>query len=260
MPFFHLSELTRTARLVLAAAVLAAVAVPQAQAAAVSGQGTWQTTLQGRDLDGNAATVEAYYDTALNITWLADANYAKTSMYDTDGYMHWEAAKTWANDLVVGAYSDWRLPNMVDTGTPGCNVITYSGGTDCGFNVQTKDASTGTVYSEMAHMYYVTLGNKGFASPGTGVYPQEGWGLSNTGPFSNVQPYLYWSDLAPERGYAWIFSAETGYQVLSETYPGYLAWAVRPGDVAAAVVPEPSTYALMGLGLAAVLVVRKRQS
>jgi hypothetical protein len=29
--------------------------------------------LVGRDLDGDAATFEAYYDTALNIAWLADA-------------------------------------------------------------------------------------------------------------------------------------------------------------------------------------------
>jgi hypothetical protein len=47
-------------------------------AASISGQGTWESTLQGRDLDGNLTTFEAYYDTALNITWLADANYAGT--------------------------------------------------------------------------------------------------------------------------------------------------------------------------------------
>lgn len=39
-------------------------AAPAAHAA-----GTWETRLQGRDLDGNAATFEACYDTALNITW-----------------------------------------------------------------------------------------------------------------------------------------------------------------------------------------------
>lgn len=34
----------------------------------IEGQGTWKTTLQARDLDGNPATIEAYYDTALDIT------------------------------------------------------------------------------------------------------------------------------------------------------------------------------------------------
>lgn len=80
---------------------------------------------------------------------------------------------------------------MVDTGTLGCDYL-LAGGTDCGYNVQTKDALTGTVYSEMAHLYYVTLGNKGFTTPGTGTPLQSGWGLSNTGPFGNVQRYPYW--------------------------------------------------------------------
>lgn len=70
MPSF-LPELKRRASGALAVAVLAVGVVPAAQAA-----GTWQTTLQGRDLDGNATTFEAYYDTVLDITWLADANYA----------------------------------------------------------------------------------------------------------------------------------------------------------------------------------------
>src|SRR3989344_215147 len=59
-----------------------------AHAASVSGQGTWETTLQGRDLDGNLSTAEAYYDTALNITWLANANYAGTTM-------DWSNANAW---------------------------------------------------------------------------------------------------------------------------------------------------------------------
>jgi hypothetical protein len=39
----------------------------------VPGQGTWQTTLQARDLDGDGQ-IDAFYDTVLNITWLRDAN------------------------------------------------------------------------------------------------------------------------------------------------------------------------------------------
>jgi len=56
-----------------------------ANAVPVSGQGTWETTLQGRDLDGNNLTAEAYQDTALNITWLADA--------DINGEMDWFACQ-----------------------------------------------------------------------------------------------------------------------------------------------------------------------
>src|SRR3989344_2551084 len=80
-----------------------------AHAAPVSGQGTWETTLQGRDLDGNLSTAEAYYDTALNITWLADANYGLGSIYDlADGYgngaMTWTNANAWAASLNINGY------------------------------------------------------------------------------------------------------------------------------------------------------------
>ena len=59
-----------------ACACVLAVVTSTSRAAAISGQGTWETTLQPRDLDGNTSTIEAYYDTVLNITWLANATYA----------------------------------------------------------------------------------------------------------------------------------------------------------------------------------------
>ena len=36
----------------------------------------------------------AYYDNVANLTWLADANAAKTSGYDADGRMTWADAIT----------------------------------------------------------------------------------------------------------------------------------------------------------------------
>lgn len=54
-------------------------------AAGVIGQWTWETTLQARDLDGNPSTIEAYCDTTLGITWLADANFAQASGFDPTG-------------------------------------------------------------------------------------------------------------------------------------------------------------------------------
>lgn len=83
-----------------------------AQAVGVPGQGTWETTLQARDLDGNLANgPEAFYDTTLDVTWLADAN--------QNGPMNWEAAKTWAANLNVNGVTGWRLPSYIDTGSPG---------------------------------------------------------------------------------------------------------------------------------------------
>ena len=65
------------------AAVLLAGA---AQAVGVSGQGIWETTLLGRDgfgqpVDASSDSARFLYDTVLDITWLRDANWAKTSGY-----------------------------------------------------------------------------------------------------------------------------------------------------------------------------------
>ncbi|NOT84488.1 MAG: DUF1566 domain-containing protein [Methylococcaceae bacterium] len=54
------------------------------------------------------------YDQDFNITWLADANYAKTSGFDADGVMDWQTANTWAANFTYGGYSDWRLPTTPD--------------------------------------------------------------------------------------------------------------------------------------------------
>jgi hypothetical protein len=48
---------------------LGLVALSGAAEAGISGQGTWETTLQARDINGDGV-VDAYYDTALNVVWL----------------------------------------------------------------------------------------------------------------------------------------------------------------------------------------------
>jgi hypothetical protein len=83
------------------------------------------------------------YDTTLNLTWLADMNYAKTSgyaasgvapgsTYDTitiwsDGRMGWDAANKWADNLVYGGFSDWRLPTL-NSGDTRCSDNFNPGG------------------------------------------------------------------------------------------------------------------------------------
>ncbi len=207
--------------------------------------------LQGRDLNGSVGSFEAYYDTDLNITWLADANYAKTSGYDADGLMTWSQANTWAaqlsfyNPLTNETIDNWRLPTTTDTGAADCNFA-YSG-TDCGYNVDPAS-------SEMAHLFFTELGNiSAYNTSGAFVGGSSGvnWGLVNKGPFTNFQSGYYWSgtEYAPSPSGAWLFGTGDGFQFLDGKSDSLYALAVRPGDVAA--VPEAQTYALMlaGLGL-----------
>lgn len=161
---------------------------------------------------------------------------------------------TWARTLVVGGVGGWRLPTVVDTGAPSCD-FSYSGGTDCGMNV---NPATG----EMVHLYSGTLGNLAICTPGDATCSSEqpGWGLTNTGGFRKLQPDYYWSgtEFAPDPNGAWSFRTEDGFQYFYGKNP--LAWyamAVRPGDVAA--VPEPQTYAMLLLGLGGVMVAVRRR-
>jgi hypothetical protein len=240
--------------------------VSAAQAGAITGQGTWENTLKARDINGNAVALNSasaafFYDTTLNITWLANMGYDGTRV-------SWYSAMNWANNLIAGGFSDWRLPTIIDSGTAGCN-FSYDGGTDCGYNVQTKSGST--VYSELAHLYYVTLGNLGQCAPG-GNTPytcelQSGWGLSNTAYFQSMQFKYYWSGteyLSPGSGLAWYFDSVRGEQDVTSVNEVLYVVAVRSGDVlrdAGATVPEPQS---LGLALSAlvgmVLAVRRRRA
>jgi hypothetical protein len=203
------------------------------------------------------------YDSTLNITWLKDWNLPRTTGYSgagvwAAGYMTWSAAVTWADNLTVGGYTDWRLPTMIDTGTPGCNQSFV--GTDCGYNVQT--ASGSTVYSELAHLYHVTLGNISPCNPSTSTVnncvAQTGAGPVRTGPFTNVVNAAYWTGLEYiQPANAWNFGMD-GWQTFDAKNGPRNVVAVRNGDVLSA-VPEAQTWALMALGLVAVAAVVKRR-
>lgn len=217
-----------------------------ARATAVHGQGTWETSLQARDFDGNPATIEGYYDTVLDITWLANANYAGTSM-------DWPTAMAWVGGLTIDGIDGWRLPTVTESGNPGCDFA-YSG-TDCGYNV---NPATG----EMASLFFDTLGNRSYYDT-NGSGPQTGWGLSNTGPFSDIQTDLYyWTGTvnAADTYQAWVFDFNNGGQGTSYNN-NYYAWAVHSGDVGTAVatVPVPAAVWLFGTGLLGLLGLGRRR-
>jgi hypothetical protein len=203
-----------------------------ARAAGVPNQGTWESTLLGRDIDLNAvaATSDAavyLYDKTLDVTWLRDAN--------RNEQKNWDTAMSWASNLVTGsgatAISDWRLPTAAVSG---------------------YDVPGGS--SEMASLFFDTLGNSGD-------------GVTNVGSFLNIQSYVYWlgAECGPD-----ISGCAFGFKTFSPgtwgvgqdryvTYGSYYAMAVRSGDVMAA-VPEPETYAMLLAGLGLIGVVSRRRT
>ena len=199
----------------------------------------------GISASGHATLIDmtdgTIYDTDLELSWLKNAN--------TNGAMTWSAANTWADTLVFATFDNWRLPTVTDTGNDGCNW--GSSGTDCGYNVNT---TTG----EMAHLFYDELGNKAYYDT-SGGWPQAGWGLVNTGPFINLQPYYYWSgtDYAPDADSVWLFYFYGGGQGAGGKVDNFYALAVSPGQRSTS-VPEPATLLLLGSGLAGIAVWRKR--
>ena len=198
------------------------------------------------------------YDTTRDITWLADMNYAQTSGHtgvgvNADGTMTWDAAVAWANGLVYGGYSDWRLPTMNPSDTSCSDNIDPGGG----FPLQYFGLNcTG---GELSGLFVTDLGNKALES----VLNQAGdtaEQIANLALFSNVQSHRYWSGtvFAPFPGGAWYFDTSVGFQHFLNKGNEFYAVAVRPGDVAAS-VPEPQTLALALLALGATVVVRRRR-
>jgi hypothetical protein len=214
--------------------------------------------LQARYL-GASTTANAYYDTTLNITWLANADLAATNTFGVSGsfiddLIGWQTAQNWIAAMNAAdylGYSDWRLPTTGPVNGAGFSYYgSNSGGSDIGFNI----SAPGTVYagskgSEMANLFYNTLGNQGYVTTSGAINPN--YGLKNAGPFQNLQSGTYWSGTvyAPSTSEAWIFSMRYGAQdfYYKDDVAHYYALVVRTGDVAA--VPEPETHVLMMLGL-----------
>ncbi|MFM8332748.1 MAG: DUF1566 domain-containing protein [Candidatus Methylumidiphilus sp.] len=174
------------------------------------------------------------YDSDLNITWLQDGNYAKTSGYDADGLMDWSTAMAWADNLVYGGYSDWRLPT---TGTPdaSCDEFNYN-----------------CIGSELGYLFYHDLGVIAHNTATTG-------NALELAKFVNMQTYVYWSATEySTSSTAMTFIFGNGYEGLGGEGTEFNAWAVRTGDVAA--VPLPATTWLFGSALASLGVLGSRKS
>ncbi len=231
------------------------------------------STSANADLVGRLAATpggtdyQAYYNDEANLTWLADANYAATQYANSrgaegtaNGVMAWDQAMAWAANLVVDGVGGWRLPNTVDVGNDGRTYTSVYQGVDFGYNI--------TAASELSNMFYNVLGNTasldingvttgcGFSAAG------PDYCLTNTGPFSNIQVFNYWSgtEYAPNTKYVWQFNMLRGYQDSGGKGGAWInifSWAVQTGDVSA--VPVPAAVWLFGSGLVGLIAVARRK-
>ena len=161
------------------------------------------------------------YDTDLDITWYD----AIPINYEPDRVAVWQTWVNWATNLSVDfggtIFTDWRLPSTVD----GQYVYGTNGTTTGGFNITS---------SEMGHLFYTELGNKGYYDT-SGNYVGDGnWGLKNTGAFKTLKPFgVYWSgtENTPNLS-AWVFYFNNGLQDVISENSQMFAMAVMDGDVA----------------------------
>jgi len=207
------------------------------------------------------------YDTTQNLTWLADMNYALTSGYAaahgvppyptvdtnavyTTGGMGWSAAQRWAAGLVYGGYDDWRLPTLNPSDTSCQNSR------DLGDGSGLQHYGTGCTGGELSHLFVVDLGNQEQSVLYT--FGDSAEQIANQALFKNLHAFSYWSGtaFAPDPGLAWYFHANSGSQLNHAVSAGFLAIALREGDVAT--VAEPHSLVLVLLASCAALGVRVR--
>jgi len=193
-----------------------------------------------------------------------------------DGKMTWDTANTWAGQLQIGAFDDWRLTSVQpqNGSTFDYNHAT-NGTTDRGYNITSS-------MHEMAYMFHVNLGLEGYCDGSNntgGSCDTSGTGFHNTAwdtaidtaslgyniAIDNLMSNVYWDDVeyAPNTGGAWAFYTVYGNQGFNLKGGSLYGWAVRSGDVGASTpavssVPEPTTLAIFGLGLLGLVVRRKK--
>ncbi len=184
------------------------------------------------------------YDNVLKLCWLQDAN----APDDLD----WDAANTWADNLVFGGHDDWRLPRQSST-SPLANAHSCANGT--------KHACINSG-NELGYMYYYNLTPQGDTPP-TNV----GTSLSgNQGPFLNIRSSTWSSTEFTSTDKAWLFAFGGNSAGLQGSNPKSEArgfWAIRSGQCRAAPtgaqpVPAVGAWGLGLLGLMLVGVARAR--
>ncbi|RZL10284.1 MAG: PEP-CTERM sorting domain-containing protein [Rubrivivax sp.] len=254
-------------------------------AGAAHAAGNWETTLQARDINGDG-TVDAYYDTTQNITWLAVINAAAGSAADIirtndtspyqvrgDGTRNYGVAipretlgagglpyvvYDYAGGVMTWDKSEAWADSLDVFGVTGWRLPDVddlgtpgcaAGQGDCGQNVD-------IAHSQLAHLLQAGLGNTAASASPTSP---------NYGPFTRLPGYS--SQGAFDDGIFWLGRPGATYVVFNGSQSvgdgtvdpkrSLSAWAVKSGDVPS--IPEAGTLWLAALGLAGIGCTRARE-
>ncbi|MDZ4401401.1 hypothetical protein [Prosthecobacter sp.] len=190
------------------------------------------------------------YDDVMDVTWLQDADYARTSGFKPNGKMPFADAVKWASELV---YHDpvrnkditgWRLPKVGPVAGDKINGrFCFDGSSDEGYGITSPR-------SELAYMFYVNLGLKGYYSAKGDIQATDCGAAGNgksgftadVGLVKNFKSHIYWSGTSVEPytdRNAWIFDTTFGYQNFYNKNDMLSPWPVHDGNVAG-VAPKVS--------------------
>ncbi|MCP4002418.1 MAG: hypothetical protein GY727_16070 [Gammaproteobacteria bacterium] len=210
---------------------------------------------------------QAFYDTVLDITWLTNVNLAQSEDFGVagiraSGLMTLDTANEWIGAMNSAGYlglDTWRLPSITPiNGAMFNRNWSVDGSTDRAQNVSAAgSAFAGSTASEIAHLYFNTLGNiskKDVSGGDTPCSDPTVSCLSNTGPFTGLlneaglNNSRTWSSANPFEDGKVMFFNFNGNQ--NEVLPNELiigsAWAVASGD---ALVPIPAAVWLFASGI-----------
>lgn len=162
--------------------------------------------LMGRDLDGDNTTAEAYYDTVLKITWLADAN--------INGDAFWTDQINWVNNLNRYGVSGWRLPNADVNGDGVVDICSSSGCIDneMGYLFWQEGITSATPepFSNVEANWYWSLTDDGASAYATSLLngSTTGFGKANLSGFAwAVQDGILGESVIPIPAAVWLFGS-----------------------------------------------------